>query len=542
MIKKSVLKKCLILFIILLVAFLVRSFQYQDRGIISYDEYGYVSQGHWTAQFIVLSLEKVYSVISHPEDARQILKMIPSEVSSLEGVPSIVSKPLFAYTLGIFYLLYEDSIPAAILLNSMLGAIIILLIYYVGVFLFDERTGFIAAILGIFNPMLIQYSQQATSENLSTALFLIGFIFLISDNKFKYQLTGIFYGLAFTANLRVLVIEVVTIGTLLLYNFFTRRETFFTAVKNILKSLLMGGIPIIIFEFIDHMLILAFKNITRTLYQYNTYFEQLVRHFLLLSENQGVRNWQYILLFFKESLSIPITLLAVIGIYYFNKEGLNRKMAVLLAGAVLPLLFFTIVNYKSLRFYFVVVPFLILCAAHAINSFSLYVFRWKNWAVFVFIMVSFVAAIPSIYNVMAVKSATPDALEFIYDHGGSRYQSNIPFYTFESERLPRNNVSELFRLCNERNACYVISYLVHTGLRPEYARSGFNYNMSLYLQNHCAPEATFKNKYGEINYYYFENNGDYSVAGNDAYDYFAEINVYNLRNCALSKNEEKVFG
>lgn len=107
------------------------------------------------------------------------------------------------------------------LINPMLGALAVIVFYYLGKELFDEKTGRISAILGALSPFLLFMSSEYmnhASALLLLSCFILFFFRMIRKHSFvSALLAGIFLGLA--VNVRPLTALAIS-TPLIIYSFY----------------------------------------------------------------------------------------------------------------------------------------------------------------------------------------------------------------------------------------------------------------------------------------------------------------------------------
>jgi hypothetical protein len=107
------------------------------------------------------------------------------------------------------------------LINPMLGALVVIVFYYLGKELFDEKTGRISAILGTLSPFLLFMSSEYmnhASALLLLSCFILFFFRMIRKHSFASALlAGIFLGLA--VNIRPLTALAIS-TPLIIYSFY----------------------------------------------------------------------------------------------------------------------------------------------------------------------------------------------------------------------------------------------------------------------------------------------------------------------------------
>ena len=115
-------------------------------------------------------------------------------------IPNLHRTPLYPLFLSIVYLPFRHSIVAAIFFQVIMGALIVLVTYKLGVKLFNETVALFAAFLLAIDPVSVIYSNYLLTETLFTLLLVLGLYFLISffteENIFSLVMSGFLLGLS----------------------------------------------------------------------------------------------------------------------------------------------------------------------------------------------------------------------------------------------------------------------------------------------------------------------------------------------------------
>lgn len=169
MCKQPLQKTILILLTLFLFALMLRLFLVQYRQCIEVDGIDYVS--------IARELFEEHHLLAH---------LFP---------------PGYPFFIGLASYLIHDYELAGRIVSAVFGALITILIFFLGKEIYDKRTGLIASILVIVHPSLTEYSTMVLSESIFS-FFLILFL-LISIQSIKsskmwlYALSGCLIGIAY---------------------------------------------------------------------------------------------------------------------------------------------------------------------------------------------------------------------------------------------------------------------------------------------------------------------------------------------------------
>jgi len=89
----------------------------------------------------------------------------------LHGAHYFLYEPLYVYFLSVIYFLFGYSIVAVSVIQAILGAVLVLLVYYIGKEFFNEKVGLIASFITALYGLFILY------ENLILKDFLVAFLY-----------------------------------------------------------------------------------------------------------------------------------------------------------------------------------------------------------------------------------------------------------------------------------------------------------------------------------------------------------------------------
>lgn len=108
--------------------------------------------------------------------------------------------PGYAFFLGIIYIIFGHSYPALWIIQSIIGALICILTFFIANRLFDPRVARVSAIISAACFNLVIYPAMVLSETLFLLLLLICFIYIYKadtlNSNIKYLFGGIIAGLS----------------------------------------------------------------------------------------------------------------------------------------------------------------------------------------------------------------------------------------------------------------------------------------------------------------------------------------------------------
>lgn len=118
----------------------------------------------------------------------------------IEDDEAVLWAPGYPFFLGIIYKVFGHSYPAVWLIQSIIGAFICILIYFIADKLFDQKVARISAIMSAICFNLVIYPAMLLSETLFLLLILLCFIYIYKADTLslnsRYLVAGILGGLA----------------------------------------------------------------------------------------------------------------------------------------------------------------------------------------------------------------------------------------------------------------------------------------------------------------------------------------------------------
>lgn len=149
-------------------------------------------------------LEKITSVgnDSYDEIGKYIAQGKGYRMSDgpIENDNAVLWPPGYAFFLGIIYMIFGHSHPTVWIMQSIIGAFVCVLIFFIGNRLFDHRVACISAVISAICFNLVIYSAMLYSETVFLFLLLLCFIYFYKadalNQNLKYSLSGILAGLS----------------------------------------------------------------------------------------------------------------------------------------------------------------------------------------------------------------------------------------------------------------------------------------------------------------------------------------------------------
>lgn len=152
--------------------------------------------------FLSLSIRIIYVINLSPQslslDSFDWMG-IAENIAAGHGYGDTWRPPGYAAFLGILFFLFGKSIILIRIINSILGALTCVLIYFIGKKIFSSAVGKISAILLCFYPYLINYTGDLLSETFYTFLISLSVFFILicseKPNLKNVFLTGVISGI-----------------------------------------------------------------------------------------------------------------------------------------------------------------------------------------------------------------------------------------------------------------------------------------------------------------------------------------------------------
>ncbi|RKY32711.1 MAG: hypothetical protein DRP74_01865 [Candidatus Omnitrophota bacterium] len=145
--------------------------------------------------------------------------------------------PLYPLFIGINYTLFGENPFFICLLQSLIGAVFCILIYYIAKEYFDEKTALCSGIIAAFYPLFIKLNTMLLSENLFIFIFTFSLwlvIKFVKSSRFSFlALCGFALGLA-TLTRSVTILFIFLLSSYLFYH----NKSYMGLKKNITYQLL----------------------------------------------------------------------------------------------------------------------------------------------------------------------------------------------------------------------------------------------------------------------------------------------------------------
>jgi 4-amino-4-deoxy-L-arabinose transferase-like glycosyltransferase len=129
------------------------------------------------------------------------------------GEPTTYRGPGYPLLLAALYLVFGNLLPVAVLAQCLIGALVCVVIYYVGKHLFGPWVGRTSALLATLHPLLIWYSPRLRYEPLLTLLLSLGIFWWLRARDSRSPrdafLVGLFFGCAALVNQVIILLPLV---------------------------------------------------------------------------------------------------------------------------------------------------------------------------------------------------------------------------------------------------------------------------------------------------------------------------------------------
>ena len=252
------------------------------------------------------------------------------------------SRPIiWPLILGLFWKLGFNPVIAGRLLEIIFASLSILLVYIIGIKLFNKDTAFLASAFLAFSPSFFFFSGIMLTEVTSTFFSLAAIYFFTKE---RFFISGILLGMAsLTRFLQLFVFIAVIISILISGKKNINHNKNKAKLAKILAGFAVASAPFLILNYI--------------LYG-NAFFPFLQQ--VSLSKNSGWFNYHPISYYFLELFKENFLYLLSIFAGFLIIKGRNRQKIPLAAAFFLFFIFFNSIQQKEMRFLIVMLPFMYL--------------------------------------------------------------------------------------------------------------------------------------------------------------------------------------
>jgi len=267
---------------------------------------------------------------------------------------------LVYFVTAIFNLLFGISLPVAIISNMFWFLILIISIYFLGKYLFNEETGIFAAFLISFSPFIWGMNRKYGLDIPLAAITSLSMYLLFKTEGFRNRLYTILFfaalGIGFNVKMQIVLIFLAPV----VINIFGKQmsQSGLEKCRNILLGMMIfiglsslfwwGSIK----EIWGLFCLQQRSGLEDTVFQVRPpWFSSL---FFYL--NYLIRGLDFVLV------------LSIFGIYKMLRSGARKNVLLILSWAFIPVLIFSILNPQRGRFILPVLPVFCLLAASAVIS------------------------------------------------------------------------------------------------------------------------------------------------------------------------------
>jgi hypothetical protein len=376
-------RRLLFLLLILCAGGVGRFWGLGGKGLFHFDEGVHVKETMHTNSMMKFWFQATATAVSEKITGRQLWTKAQA-VERYNAALNTGSLMTFARPLHIFLaaglnFFIPSPITAILTLSALLGTLSIIIIYIIGKEMGGDFHGLISAALLSFCGYHLIYSRMAFAEAPSIFFLLLCLLYIVKfikapDEKCQKRwalISGLFGGMAFTANYRYGLLLPFAIVGIVLEILFSKKEK---SLKILLRFLLYSGVGFLILPIILESYYHAEFLLSRRLnvpFNQDTYFEQCLRQFktqtFLFGSRRTVQS-----LFHRLPLEFPYLfwnltgmstlLFAVVGSVMILWRRMRGKMLLLLL-AYGTLIFYSPFSHREARYFVVNVSLFCLLAA-----------------------------------------------------------------------------------------------------------------------------------------------------------------------------------
>ena len=265
------------------------------------------------------------------------------------GLWEIIRPVVMPLIFGFFWFIGVPYVFAAEMIEIMFGAGVLLLVYLIGMKIWNKEAGIFASLLLAITPVFFLYTGYFLTGIPSIFFVLLG-VYLFLENKIL--LSGIFFGLAAITRFPVGLFFAVMFFVLLYYK---KKKSLITLVKGFF-------IPVALFLIFNYAM---YHKVTSKLWH------ALFRPWILAFGHQlnpaefVDQGFFYGVMLINDNFLLLLVLLGL-GFYFF-KPNLNK--AIVTFSFLVPFVYFSIIPNKQIRFALSFLPFLVLLASGGLWEF-----------------------------------------------------------------------------------------------------------------------------------------------------------------------------
>lgn len=346
----------LILFIVCIVALLLRTYNLEEQGFISWDEGMYMNEVLFYKSVSENIPEIVHKYKTNTFDKQYI-------ENNIDGWPPSSAKPLHSLLIFSCSLFFGITIYVGQYLSALFGTACIIVLYFLISDMYNKNAGLYSAILLCISGYHVYISRLAVPETNSCFFFLLAWLCYWksskSNNKSKIwliDLTGFLLGLSFITCYRWFVCMPIIWILILIDNNFNIIERIRRMARLTLSFIIMPllcEIPYLPIR-IANVLDASFAHMPAGLI---TYFDQL-RYYLLLQSGYGSWHFHSLYVFFSLHFQgILLTLCIIMGLFFLLYKHRKKDILCLFPAMVLFVLLSVKTRGNAIRYISLGIPF-----------------------------------------------------------------------------------------------------------------------------------------------------------------------------------------
>ena len=494
--------KLITLIIILAIAFSLRIYNLQNRGLFLWDEGYYLLNAQFYRSVIFNIGRVVRDIVAKDADVNTF-------ANTLEGWPIGSAKPLHGILIALCSLFTGLKDYNALFLSALLGVASVYLVFVLGKRFYNTNVGLFSAIILATSEYHVMYSRSALAEAdcLFFLLLAIYFYYLSYRNHNSLsemsasQVTskadvqsgsswrhlafaGLFLGLAFACNYRAVLLSPLFLA-FEIQPYLSSKKISMNAMLEIGKRMsLFGGIlflTLFLFE-VPYLIFKIFKPLPEGI---PSYFQMLFGNYTHTSI-QHARQFHPHLLFFKIiwDLEGPLVFVLLFAGVFLMIRSFSRPNFIITSIFLFPFIIYSLLSRgDNPRAISITIPFIALISGRTVEGLSDLIKRRVSTkisvdfvAVILICLICLFGVINS-FKLMTLESGYQDAIQFMKSEGNVKhYTTNtaiskfyagrenafyihaVPIvpHSYLSDKLPVENLQQLYEYAQKEGIKYVL--------------------------------------------------------------------------------------
>jgi len=539
-------KRCIVvLLLILILAAIPRFYNLHKQGFLSWDEGMYMNEALF-----------YQSVISHiPEMISGFMRgSIDSEflIHNLNGWPPSSAKPLHSLLIYLFSIPIGMDVFAAKCMSVVFSLACIVMTFLLIRRYFTSDIAILTALFIALSGYHIYVSRLGVPETNSTFFYLLA-LYLIerfkkSDTNLPFFVAGLSLGICFAINYRSIIIVPIMYMALLYELMKHRKQNILIHSKRIIYAVMGFAVipvachlPYMPLHLLDDFSI-SFRHIDQNIF---TYFDQLCFYLLFQSNAGSYHIHDLYIRFFCDLNGVMMSSLALVGFCILFKNIRMTNIVCILSGLI-PFILLSIKSRgNSIRYISIVLPFLSIYSAVAVNYLIGLIRSKRIYArisVGFFVLILCVSTAKSALPFINLNSGYFEAANVLRSQGGEQNLStNNAYFEFYfgrniAEQIP-DTLEEIESLLDTGIYKFVvIDFMSHRVLRP---------SAKAFIETNCIPYATVNNPIGSNIYTLMESLGYRHFIADYLRDalkdpYGSKINIYLAEDVLVQLRKRKI--